>query len=213
MSKIFSNASDLINYATQIIKVERLPSLKRDVKICVCTSCAFPAILYCFSTIDLLGALYKGRISDTTENSRQYMEKFMKNNSVPYSAYQVELLQKIYRHKVVHLAQPKPVVEINSENITWRYYEEDLSNHLKIETTPTPQPITAFTLPYPMNFNKIFVISILKLARDIEDSVLRPFDGYWDMLVNNTVGDDGRPLQDCFDDAIRKIYDPKLKFC
>jgi hypothetical protein len=179
------------------------------VNVCVSRGCAFPAILYCFSTIDMLGTLFKGRSKPPTINSSDYMQKFMKNNGTPYTAYEIKLLQKFYRHKVVHLAQPKPLVEMGTDKITWRYDDEDLSNHLKIETTPTPQPITAFTLPYPMYFNKIFVISILKLAHDIEDSVLRPTNGYWDMLIKNTTVD-GRPLQDCFDDAIRDIYDPKL---
>jgi hypothetical protein len=59
-----------------------------------------------------------------------------------------------------------------------------------------------------MDFNKIFVINILKLAQDIEDSVLRHNDDYWDMLINNSVVDN-KPLQDCFEDAVEAIYDPK----
>jgi hypothetical protein len=129
---------------------------------------------------------------------------------LPYTGYEIKLLQKIYRHKIAHLAQPKPLVEIGTDKITCRYDDENLSNHLKVETMPTPQPITAFTLPYPMDFNKIFVISILKLAHDIEDSVLRPINGYWDMLINNTTVD-GRPLQDCLDDAMRYLQSQTAK--
>jgi len=81
-------------------------------------------------------------------------------------------------------------------------------NHLNVEIAPRDQAITAFKLPYPMKFNKILVISISKLAQDIEDSVLRPNDGYWDKFVNNNIVG-GRPLQDCFEDAIREIYNSK----
>ena len=56
-----------------------------------------------------------------------------------------------------------------------------------------------------MKFNKILVISISKLAQDIEDSVLRPNDGYWDKLVNNDIVG-ANPLYDSFENAIRDIY-------
>jgi hypothetical protein len=106
------------------------------------------------------------------------------------------------------VAQPKPVIEISTDRITWRYNNVNSSNHLKIEKVPVPQPITAFIAPYHMDFNKIFVINILKLAQDIDDSVSRPNDGYWDMLINNSVVDN-KPLQDCFEDPVEAIYDPK----
>ena len=60
-------------------------------------------------------------------------------------------------------------------------------------------------MSYPIKFNKILVISISKLAQDIEDSVLRPNDGYWDKLVNNDIVG-AKPLQDSFENAIRDIY-------
>ena len=56
-----------------------------------------------------------------------------------------------------------------------------------------------------MKFNKILVISISKLAQDIEYSVLRPNDGYWEKLVNNDIVG-ANPLYDSFENAIRDIY-------
>ena len=105
-------------FCYKLIKDERLPSLKKDVSICVGSACAFPAILYCFSTIDLLAALFEGKLEPTSTNARDYMQKFMKNNHIPYTQYKVKLLQKIYRHKVVHVAQPKPLIEIGADRIT-----------------------------------------------------------------------------------------------
>lgn len=145
---------------------------------------------------------------NTTKISAEYMAKFMKNNVVPYSEYQTRLLQKIYRHKVVHITQPGPLIEIGINKITWRYDDEDLTKHLRAETAPNPQPITAFLTPYQMYYNQIFVISILKLARDVKDSINRPNDGYWHMLSNNSVVE-GRTLQDNFRNAISDMYDIK----
>jgi hypothetical protein len=208
--QILKNSTDLINFAYKLIRVERLPSLKNDVVTCVNNGCAFPAILYCFSTIDMLAGFYIGDMKpgNTTKNSAKYVMKFMRNNGVPYSEYQASLLQKIYRHKVVHIAQPRPLIEIGTNKITWRYDDEDLTKHLSIETALNPQPITAFLTPYPMYFNQIFVISILKLAQDVEDSVYRPKDGYWDMLLNNSSVEE-RALQDNFRDAVSDMYDVK----
>jgi hypothetical protein len=79
----------------------------------------------------MLGTLFRGKLKPTTNNASDYMQKFMKTNGTLYTAYEVELLQKIYRHKVVHLAQPKPLIEIGTDRITWRYDDEDLSSHLK----------------------------------------------------------------------------------
>jgi hypothetical protein len=132
----------------------------------------------------------------------------MKNNGVYYTEYQICLLQEIYRHKIVHIAQPRPLIEINNNKITWRYDDEDLSKHLRVETAPIPQLITAFLTPYSMYFDQIFVISILKLAQDVEDSVTRPNDGYWDMFSNNQTVD-GSTLQDNFRCAISDMYDIK----
>jgi hypothetical protein len=152
--------------------------------------------------------LYKGKINNTTANSREYMKAFMKNNGTSYTEHDIFLLQKIYRHKVVHVAQPKPVIVDGTNMVTWRYDDDHPTDHLKIETAPTFQPITVYPTPYPIYFNQIFVISILKLAQDIEESVTRPNDGYWDMLINNTVVD-GKELQVNFEVAVRDIYDPK----
>jgi hypothetical protein len=210
VGQILSNAIDLVNFASKLIKRERLPSLKKDVETCVHNACSFPAILYCFSTIDMLGALYKGDMKpgNTTKNSAEYMVKFMKNNGVNYTENQVRLLQKIYRHKIVHIAQPRPLIEIDSNKITWRYDDEDITKHLTVETASNPQPITAFLTPYSMYFNQVFVISILKLAHDVEDSVIRPNDGYWDMFSNNLLID-GKGLQDNFRSAISDMYDTR----
>ena len=79
------------------------------------------------STIDLLATLFKGQLEPTSTNARDYMQKFMKNNHIPYTQYEVKLL-KIYRHKFVHVAQPKPLIEIGADRITWRYDNVDSSN-------------------------------------------------------------------------------------
>lgn len=87
-----------------------MDSLENDVRHCLQEPYApFPALLYRFSTtIDLLGALYAGdatKNAATTRQSADYMQRFMN-----YTEEQSHLLQSLFRHKIVHLAQPKAVV-------------------------------------------------------------------------------------------------------
>jgi hypothetical protein len=59
--RTFKNQTALLSFARKFLR-QRIMSLNKDVKHCLREPCApFPAILYCFSTIDLLGALYQGQ--------------------------------------------------------------------------------------------------------------------------------------------------------
>lgn len=134
--KIFNDAKGLIEFANKFIVDERLSSLKKDVKDCLDKDCAFPALLYCFSTVDLLGAVYTGFAENgpgTTNNFKAYALRFMNNTNIRYSNEQVTLIQEIFRHKIVHLAQPKLVVYSKKRDIHWRYEYPEINNHLKIE--------------------------------------------------------------------------------
>jgi hypothetical protein len=69
-------------------------SLKNDVNHCVKIEpyAPYPALIYCFSNIDLLGALYGGEAgknaNTTQQQSKNYMKCFM-----GYSELQSTLLQ------------------------------------------------------------------------------------------------------------------------
>jgi hypothetical protein len=82
--QFFNNARDLVGYAYKFMLEERLPSLQKDVIACLEKDCAFPALLYCFANIDLLGALYRGHATETSQargNFKDYACRFMKNGS------------------------------------------------------------------------------------------------------------------------------------
>ncbi len=176
--KIFSDSKELIEFANKFIVDERLSSLKKDVKECLDKDCAFPAILYCFSTVDLLGALYTGFAengSSTTNNFKAYALRFMNNTKVRYNNEQVTLIQEIFRHKIVHLAQPKLVVYSKKRYVHWRYEYPEINNHLKIERHRRQQIKTILT-PKALFYDHTFTISITKILHDIEYSVIRQTD-------------------------------------
>jgi len=78
--RLFSEQRELIKYARKFLS-DRINSLENDVRRCISESgpyapAPFPALLYCFATIDLLGALYSGnaaRNAPTSPQSREYM--------------------------------------------------------------------------------------------------------------------------------------------
>ncbi len=205
--KVFKDSKELMYFAHKFIVDERLSSLKKDVNACLEKDCAFPALLYCFSVIDLLGALYKGRASaaaHTRDNFKEYAVRFMKNTHTNYTSEQIDLLQNIFRHKIAHLAQPKLVIKSNSKYVAWRYEYPGTANHLKIEPYQYTQIKTLLT-PKPIYYDHLFTISITKLMYDTIDSVVRQPDGYLIKLQNNY-----KNLQSKFNDAVHQIYDSEV---
>jgi hypothetical protein len=226
--KIFKDKDELIQHARTFLLEQRLSSLENDVKHCLFQNslyqpAPFPALLYCFSTIDLLGSLYCGHATSGTKEcnlsckykhtnkddkivcngissrSRRYMEDFL-----GYSSDIAYLLQNIFRHKLVHLAQPGPIVKDkkdNSRRIAWCHDErpEKQGMHLKIEKLEETEKIHV-TPTVTIEYDQVFFMSIKNLVRDIRISVEKQKDGYLDQLEGSV------ELQKNYSKAISQIY-------
>lgn len=138
--------------------------------------------MYCLATIDLLGALYKGEAAGklkgkqkhkprgkptppfTVSNSRKYMKRFMK-----YRHQEISLLWLIFRHKLVHLAEPKPAILFKNKIISWRYHHNESHKHLILTKLKTPTQLRSKS-PYDICFNYGLEISISKL-KDAKNSL------------------------------------------
>jgi len=109
----FAQQTELLTCARNLIE-DRISSLEKDARHYLQGELApFPALLYCFATIDLLGALASGRAdrkAPTTQQSISYMTDFMN-----YTFENADILLNLFRHKLVHLAQPNPVIRRDSE--------------------------------------------------------------------------------------------------
>ena len=155
----------------------------------------FPALLYYFSTIDLLGSLLEGdasRKAVTTNNSKRYMKCFMN-----YAIERTNLLIDIFRHKLVHLAQPQFVYTDNQgKKITWRYYHNNPENHLRIDELDITINVTS---TYNIYATHQFNLDIMHFMLDIKDSVERP-NGYLEAIETTP------SLQTNFVNAIEQIY-------
>jgi len=184
--------NEILFKARKLLK-ERTDSLQKDVRYCILRNegtpdwpAPFPALLYCFSTIDLLGALCGGDAQSSrgiSERSKKYMTEIMR-----YPDKEAELLQKVFRHKIVHLAQPQPVRIIDGERYLWCYEHNNRGIHLKIDPTGRPNEYW-------------FKISIWSLVEDITDSIYKP-NGYLHRLEK-----DEDKLQDKFRKAYNQIFE------
>jgi hypothetical protein len=195
----FANTQDLLKLAKDFID-RRMSSLKNDVNHCIKTEpyAPYPALIYCFSNIDLLGALSAGKAgksANITQQSKNYMKHFM-----GYTEGQSALLQCIFRHNLVHLAEPLlSVIEYKSRRIAWQYNHYNLVNHLIFIPAATTNNHVQITPNWSIEFDEIFEISILGLAEDVVKSVYKD-DGYLQKLEKDN------SLQTHFEEAIENIH-------
>ncbi|ABW68071.1 hypothetical protein Dole_2267 [Desulfosudis oleivorans Hxd3] len=145
----------------------------------------------------MLGALYAGDASKkarTTEQSKRYMKRFMS-----YTNEQCEMLMEIFRHKIIHLAQPKAIIEYKGKKVTWRYWHDNKISHLKLTKLKEKVDISVSS-NWALTAEYEFAISIIHLVQDIENSVFDS-EGYFHSL--KTCVD----IQDSFEKAISEIYE------
>lgn len=200
----FKDLNGLIDFAELFLKKCRLPSLNYDVERCLRKEngsySPVPGLMYCFSIIDLLGALIKGQAigGHTTNNSKNYLISFMN-----YPVDIVDLMwEKFYRHKITHLSIPQTAVKIFSGKIiSWNLHDEDPNNHLKILWNK--EIIEIGDKCGQIHIDGKFVINIRELKNDIIDSVNRTPDGYLEKLKSD------KKLQNNFEIAINQIYEVK----
>jgi hypothetical protein len=195
----FADNNELIQFARTFLR-DRTESLQRDALACTHgATAAFPAILYCFSTVDLLGALLGGDAKSSkgmTDRAKAYARRFMH-----YSEDQCSLLWDVFRHKIVHLAQPNPVVkDSKGKKTTWGYWHDDLAHHLKLVSL-VPPIHEMVTSGLSIDAEHRFEFSIHHLVLDIDDSVHAP-GGYLHTLASD------KGLQDNFTTAVDQIYEP-----
>lgn len=103
----FLQQNELVSHARGFVE-NRVNSLESDARHCLPEDpndkriAPFPILLYCFATIDLLGALMSGRAdknANPTLQSIHYMTSFM-----IYNPGDAKILLELFRHKLVHLA-------------------------------------------------------------------------------------------------------------
>lgn len=212
--KSFQNDTDLLKFAEKFLD-DNISSLEANVNHCLVPGkeinhgfislyATFPAILFCFSIVDLLASLYCGnaRGGNTSDNAATYMKDMMK-----YTEDQCHLLQKVFRHRLVHLANPRPVYEYeykgNRIRIAWHYHHDEpgRGKHLTLQFVSSKGYIQPEYTIIKHNATHYFWIGIKQLVEDIKQSVQSP-NGYFSKLKIDPT------LRKKFDKAIFDIYLP-----
>jgi hypothetical protein len=196
----FPDIHEFKKFATNFIRI-RTDSLKKDVEHCLSGKIApFPAILYCVSTIDLLGALYAGqakKTDPTTRSSQKYMKEVMN-----YTDDQATLISEIFRHKLVHLAQPNPVFIHNNKTVRWVYHHSESEMHLLLEDIKPPGIEMIVKSDWKIHVDQYFHLSIYHLMQDIINSV-ENHGGFLDKFETDSV-----IIQSNVKKALEQIFDP-----
>jgi hypothetical protein len=144
-------------------------SLNGDVEKCIASNCPFPAILYCFSMIDLIMTIKnfntkhgKVHIPKLAEKSKEAMIHYLS-----LDAGMAALLQDVYRHKLVHESEPPSLIRHAGMSIGWCMA---LSGGRNLVLEPLPSPRTAEVPPFLVapQFGHLFHISI----REFKDLIL-----------------------------------------
>jgi len=207
--KSFQNNIDLLKFAEKFL-VDNISSLEANVNHCLALGkdidhglishfAAFPAISFCFSIIDLLASLYCGDArGNTTKNSAIYMKEMMN-----YTEDQCHLLQKVFRHKIVHLAGPRAAYEYKGDIITWFYDHDDPSRrrHLQLQFVSSNGYIQPEYTKIKHTVTHYFWIGIKQLVEDIKRSVQNP-NGYFSKLKTDPA------LRKKFDNAVFDLFSP-----
>ncbi len=119
-----------------------------------------------------------------------------------YTHEQTELLQQLFRHKLVHAAQPKAVVKYNEKVVSWGYEHDNRAKHLLLADAPAGAKVR-ITPTWAVSCDQIFWLSIMDFARDVCESV-EGTNGYFATLERTP------DLQDCFGQVLNQW---QHKFC
>jgi hypothetical protein len=214
----FASSEQLIAYAEDLLQ-RKLHHLKNDVEDCLLVNSSktknapapYPAMLFSFSLIDMLGSLYTGTLHDQqpqhSDNNDERSYVYMKN-VMGIDPKKASILLQMFRHKLLHFADPKTVLEYQGSRISWSYFHEsNLAKHLQLTRLSNGNNEATTTIQIPLTPTKVqadeeFTFGIMDFAQDIKKSVYKRPDGYLEILKND-IDDSQRK----FDAAVTELLD------
>jgi len=215
LDRLENNKSALLAFADQLIVDYMFVSLDNDVNVCMQypydntrapTNAYAPALEYCFSVLELLGALYAGNAGrgKTSDNTKKYMVDFMQVSSGnKYCKSDADLLLNVFRHKLAHISMPKAAITRNDgKTISWKLHDPDPKNHLTIDFSD--HGIIPIGTVGEIRYDGKFIVVITRFKDDIKDSFTRKPDGYREKLSTSF------DLQVKFARAVEQIYNPAV---
>jgi hypothetical protein len=87
-----------------------------------------------------------------------------------YTEDKSTLIVALFRHKLVHLAQPNPSILHNGKIVSWRYEHYHTPNHLLLEDAPKDTKIRIKS-DWVIAVDQIFSIGFEQFMEDIRDFI------------------------------------------
>jgi hypothetical protein len=175
----FKSDAEVAEFARKFLD-EHVERFNKDIAICLRpdenrSHAYFPALITCIAFAELLSGLHAGNLEsrDALKKLDDYASDFMVRTV--YDSDRLEILYKMFRHKVAHLAQPYAVFDAKPKFpgqprrlITWTV--EESGSKPAIEIVQETSQIRAVT-PWPVRYDYRAYVRIESLARDIRESV------------------------------------------
>lgn len=179
----------------------RIDSLRNDVARCFWDIpdrnspqiALFPALMYCFATVDYFSSLWRGWNKSDPKKDR-YQTPRMTDFLVAFLLYpkkEARLAIELWRHKLMHTSEPR---RLGSKPPETKVYEWQagigLPNHMRLQEAGTPEH--SF-LPFDCN----------EFVRDMEEAIFGPC-GYFAALRDDPT------LQQQYADCFKEFDDYKI---
>lgn len=174
----------VIRFAKIFVR-RRLKGFKKDIDICLKpdenkSHAYMPALMACFSLLDLFSGLYAGQMSG---HNHEQLIKYMRDFAPPnrYDDYCLKVAYVGFRHTLAHLSHPYFVLNTGKDNrlkqkqmlLTWTISEEENDPPIELITLQKPKKIKRQPTPWALSYDHRIHISIPSLARDTVDTAPR----------------------------------------
>jgi hypothetical protein len=175
----FQSDQELLEFSRAFLRV-LVQNFQKDISICLTADRArrhayFPALMTCIPFMDFLSGLYAGKLEGHgLKELNSYAAKFM--NQSNYCSLELEILDKMFRHKLAHLGYPPAVYKFPGppfRRITWIVYASRRKRPIEIEDVTTQRSLKK-RKHYPswdVSYNCIARISVKHFQTDIIKSI------------------------------------------
>ncbi len=180
MSRYEITTDDGVIEFAKIFVERRLWGFEKDIAICLTpdknkSHAYMPALMACFSLLDLFSGLYAGK---TSSHSHEQLIKYMRAFALP-NRYDDDLLKVAYvafRHKLAHLSHPYFVLNTKKDPrlnkikkqmlLTWTISEKAHNPPIWLKSYRRPMITKKHPTPWKIIYDHRIHISIRTLADD-----------------------------------------------
>jgi hypothetical protein len=205
------SGENVVNCA-QAFLANRMETFQKDIARCLIEDCKveqayFPALMTCIAFAEFMSCLNAGKIDAGNQPARleKYIMQFLPKGS--YVAPSVEILYKMFRHKLAHLAYPHGVLEFSEKGrprrIIWEVFANEPKPPIKIDYFDSPKYLNdPVVLPWMPPWRVRYDCKVTIGLRAFHDDIVRSVANYLDALKSN------RTMQDNFGKSLREIFPP-----